>query len=217
MPYQQIIDSVYAGTRAQLSVGMLLPDAPGYDGSGLPAYTYDPKKAKALLAEAGHKDGVKFKLTTSNAVPDVQAAAVLVQSFAKDAGFTIEIENLPPAAYASAQMTHNWDAFMWRDYAITLSPYYQLWLFFKLPPSPNASGWAPQPYHDILKRGIDAGDPFSPAAGKIWNEAQRYYLDEMPMLFVVRLQPLNAFRAGVKNFAWRSDNLIDFAIIDATK
>jgi peptide/nickel transport system substrate-binding protein len=217
VPYQQIIDGVYAGSRAKRSVGILQPDAPGYSGQGLTKFEYDPKKAKALLADAGKKDGVKFKLTVSNAVPDVQEAAVLIQSYAKDAGFDIQIEQVPPAAYAAARYTYAWDANMYRDYAITLSPPYELYLFFKPAPAPNASGWRPPAYYEILDRGIAAGDPLSKDAGAIWNEAQRFLLDEVPMVFVVNIQPLNGFRSGVVGCAWRSDNLIDYYTLSATK
>ncbi|OLT22872.1 hypothetical protein BJF78_33120 [Pseudonocardia sp. CNS-139] len=217
IPYQQIIDTVYAGTRAKRSVGLLMPDAPGYDASGLAPYEYDPAKARQLLAQAGYPDGVSFTLTVSNAVPDVQESAVLVQSFAKDAGFDISIQEIPPAEYAANRNQQVWDAFMWRDYAITLSPSYELYLFFKPEPAPNATGWRPPAYYEILERGIAAGDPLSTEAGRIWNEAQRMLLDEAPMIFVVNLQPLNGFRAGVTDFAWRSDNLIDYWTLSATR
>ncbi|MGE3622059.1 MAG: ABC transporter substrate-binding protein, partial [Acidimicrobiia bacterium] len=64
VPYQQIVDDVYRG-RALPAVGFLNPLAPGYTDEGLPRYEYDPDKAKEMLEEAGHPNGVSFTLTVS--------------------------------------------------------------------------------------------------------------------------------------------------------
>ena len=77
---QLIIDKILRGRATQLA-GVLSPDAFGFDPE-LPQYNYDPAKAKALLAAAGHPDGIDVTLDTDGAGKDMAEAiaALLTQS-----------------------------------------------------------------------------------------------------------------------------------------
>jgi peptide/nickel transport system substrate-binding protein len=65
-----------------------------YDSAAKPA-TRDVAKAKALLAQAGHPNGLKLTLYTSDARVGMLPLALLTQQMAKDAGFDISIQNVP--------------------------------------------------------------------------------------------------------------------------
>jgi peptide/nickel transport system substrate-binding protein len=77
---QLIIDRILRGRATALN-GVLSPDAFGFDRK-LPAYGYDLAKAKALLAEAGHADGIDVTLDTDGAGKDMAEAiaALLTQA-----------------------------------------------------------------------------------------------------------------------------------------
>ncbi|MGE3622057.1 MAG: ABC transporter substrate-binding protein, partial [Acidimicrobiia bacterium] len=215
VPYQQIIDDVYRG-RALPAVGFLNPRAPGYTDDGLPRYEYDPDKAKEMLEEAGHPDGVSFTLTVSNALSDIQEVAVAIQSYAKDAGFDIEIQELPGAAFTEGVNNKTFDATLNRSASVTLSPAYELNLYFRAGSTTNGSGWESQEYYDAMAVGTSLPDPLSDEAGEAWNAVQKIYMDEVPMIFMARIQPLNAFANNVDGYANRSDNVIDFSMLTAT-
>lgn len=75
-----IIDKILRGRAVPLA-GVLSPDAFGFDPE-LPPYNYDPAKAKALLAAAGHPNGIDVTLDTDGAGKDMAEAiaALLTQA-----------------------------------------------------------------------------------------------------------------------------------------
>lgn len=103
----------------------LPPSLPGFDAS-LKSYElgYDPKKAQALLQEAGfkvsanggwEKDGQPLKgiLLTSNRAPN-DAIATLLQSQFKAIGVATEIQTLDSKAVMDATTQGKFDLLVWR-------------------------------------------------------------------------------------------------------
>ncbi len=72
------------------------PAHPAYCRKPIPKY--DPKKARALLAEAGYPDGLRVKLTTKNDLGEPRIARLL-QKLAADGGFDIDLNIVEPARY----------------------------------------------------------------------------------------------------------------------
>lgn len=68
---QLIIDRILNGAASPID-GILSPDA--FGASELPRMAYDPDKARALLAEAGHPDGIDITLDTEEATKDIAEA-----------------------------------------------------------------------------------------------------------------------------------------------
>ncbi|GAA1275242.1 ABC transporter substrate-binding protein [Kitasatospora nipponensis] len=65
----------------------------GYDPASADLYRYDPAKAKALLAQAGHPDGVDLTITTTSA----QGLPEQLQDQLKQVGIRTTIEVVPVA------------------------------------------------------------------------------------------------------------------------
>jgi peptide/nickel transport system substrate-binding protein len=217
IPYQQIIDQVYKG-RANPVVGLLDPNAPGYDDTGLLEQNYDAAKAKELLAEAGVTTPVEFTITMSNAVPDLQEVAIQMQSAAEEAGFKINIEVLPPAAFVAKQSAGEYQANMIRDMSVSYeSPPYSLLLSFpQNNPGRNTTGFEVPAYYEAVDAGVGAGDSLSPEAGKFWNQAVQVWQEYRPQIQLAKVQPLMVTRSNIDGFAHRTDNVIDFSILSKT-
>jgi peptide/nickel transport system substrate-binding protein len=213
MPYQQIIDNVYHGLAVRHGPGLLRTDAPGYDGSGFSDYNFDPTKAKALLAQAGIPNGASFTLSVSASEPDMQEAAVQIQTFAKQAGFKVTINQIPASAMATGRETHTFQAFITRDSSFVLTPSYELAVYTSPAGGNNLADWHDAAFQAALAAGNAAPDPFTAAAGKLWNAAERILVNQAPILFVAQIQPGVAMRSGVQGYAWRSDQDIDFSVM----
>lgn len=84
---QLIIDRILEGTATPLN-GVMSPDAFAFNDT-LPTYEYDPEKARALLAEAGHPNGVEVTLDVEGAFKDHAEALAAVMS---RGGFTVRVQ-----------------------------------------------------------------------------------------------------------------------------
>lgn len=74
---------------------------PGYLGEDCTArYSFDPARAKALLAEAGHKDGVTIKAIVSN-ISAQQPFMEIIQAQLGKAGIKLEMQVVDHATYQS--------------------------------------------------------------------------------------------------------------------
>lgn len=71
------------------------PSAP----EGLTPRTRDVAKARELLAEAGHGDGLTVQLHTTTLYPGMDTAATLFASQLKEIGVTAEVKMTPPDTY----------------------------------------------------------------------------------------------------------------------
>ncbi len=211
VPYQQIISNVYKG-RADMMQGWLDPDAPGYSTEGLFYPAYNADKAKALLSQAGHSS-VDCTILISNAVPDLEEAAVQIRSFASAAGFNVTINQQPAATASANQSAGNFEAVIIRDMAISLSPPYELLLQYTANSPLNSGKWQDPSYYAAVNKGINAGDPLTADAGKYWAQAMSIALDQVPQVSIARVQPLQVFASNVSGYAHRSDNVIDYSII----
>jgi peptide/nickel transport system substrate-binding protein len=95
---QQVLDTAAFGEGEV--TGPITSPAYRSDPSARPCPTRDVDKAKALLAEAGHADGVTIKMIVSQGEYATSVnEAQNVQAQLKDAGITVELETMEIGAY----------------------------------------------------------------------------------------------------------------------
>ena len=70
--------------------------SPGYSPTVGNKYTYQPAKAKAMLAAAGYPHGVSFDLVFPAGVAEYQTAAEIMKAELAPAGFNMSITQVPP-------------------------------------------------------------------------------------------------------------------------
>jgi peptide/nickel transport system substrate-binding protein len=97
VPYEALIDNVLYG----LGKPALGPVAYGVAyQKAVNECTYDPEKAKALLAEAGLSDGFAMTLTYREGRPEEEMTAVFLQAELAKYGIDVELEKIQTAAWS---------------------------------------------------------------------------------------------------------------------
>lgn len=218
IPYDDIIKNVYHGFAVRNGPSFLRTDHPGYDGEGFTDFTYAPDKAKELLAQAGASAPVSFELTVSAAEPDMQEAAVQIQTAAKAAGFNVQIKQVPASAFGEGRTAHSFQAFLLKDYAITLTPSYELNVYTAkeadgAPAGNNLGAWLNDDFDAAKAVGDALPDAYTAEAGKAWNAAEQVFINEAPIPMIAQIQPNFAMRDDVEGATWRSDQYLDFSLL----
>jgi ABC-type transport system substrate-binding protein len=103
---QAIVDSAMMGLGQPVLQTPISPATFGYT-TDLPKYSYNPDKARQLLAEAGYKKGEK---TYSIAVRSYDAPWVeAIAGQWRDVGFDVTLNVLETGAFNAIRPTENWD------------------------------------------------------------------------------------------------------------
>lgn len=78
-----------------------------------PRFDHDPERARALLASAGHGNGLKLRMPTSTLFQFAGEADAAVAEYLKDVGIDVTLDRMDVGAYASA----------YADYDISLNAF----------------------------------------------------------------------------------------------
>ncbi len=175
---QSIIDNVTLGNQKP-ATGMVPPFG-DYPASS--AVTFDPDKARALLAEAGFPGGVGLPdiefLTTDN--DSAKALAEALQAMWKlHLGVTVKIKQMEWTSYLTTMFKQEYDlaAGGWiGDYLDPLT-FLDMWI---KDGGNNRTGWSSDAFQALLDRAGQTADPA--ARYTLLKEAEEIFLAERPIL-----------------------------------
>ena len=218
IPYEQIVKEVYAG-RAVPKIGNINPTTKGYTTDGIQKMEYDVEKAKELLSGAG-QETVSFTLSVSTANQDLINLCLLIKSYAEDAGFEVNVEQLSSADFGTARAAATKQAIIYRNRAQVQTPEYSCITFFKPGDDPSSpSRWSDELNTKFWVE-VDAAralpDQLSDEAGGHWNKAQAILVEAAAEIFVCAIQPTQVFSSALKDWAYRSENQNDFGSFSLT-
>lgn len=178
-----------------------------YPGNSQPPYPFDPKKANALLDEAGYPRKAKGERFSLKLVPitngeDVTLFATFIQQSLGEVGIRVDITNFDYAGSLSAvYKEHNFDiATGWHQYRGDPAVSTTVWLRSGSPagsPWTNQYGWQ----SDVVDKLIDdAASEIDPAKRRaLYAELVKETNEQFPVWFVTERQFYTVVNKKLKN------------------
>jgi peptide/nickel transport system substrate-binding protein len=155
----------------------------------IPQYSYDPAKAKQLLAEAGHPNGgFTIKYVYESGYWWKRPLGELFQSNMKDLGISVEIQEMSPSAWAATLSNPDTagEAFGLVWWPTLATPYDYMWSIFDTQAQGSAGynwGYYSNPKLDKLLDAASA-EPDDAKRKQMYGEAQKLLVEESPALYV---------------------------------
>lgn len=201
---QAIVDTALLGFGIAGNDSPIPPNSPDtYRTDTIPR---DVEKAKALLAEAGHSDGLAVDLYTADHWPGVAAMVQAYQQMAAEAGIKVNIINTPASSY--------WDVIWLKKPFITSywSPRAtsaMLSTVFRKNAKYNETHWYRDDFDALLDKADATRDPQE--RRRLYQEAQRMLADEGGMIIPAFTSIVSALRSQCSGYKPHPDqNRYDF-------
>ena len=198
--------------------GMLNRHGPGYE-EGYDPYPYDPEKARALLAEAGHPDGIDIRFEWSKGGAGAVAMQEFVEWVQRDwgkIGVRTELIGYDVGTYFDQMlkgmnegthiMTIGWGetSFIWLEFVVTPAA---------LPPNGYNSGYYDNPrIGEIL--GQVKGALSEEEVVQHLREVQQVIADDVAWIPVYAYKLAFAVSPRVKGFVLAPENWQDFTLLE---
>ncbi|MBQ1770601.1 MAG: ABC transporter substrate-binding protein [Clostridia bacterium] len=161
----------------------------------LEGYTYDPDKAKALLAEAG-VTGLEFTLYACDEVKKL--AAQVIQDNLKDIGITVHVEEIERSALKPLMVEGNFDAALYNWANDSAGPDNNVRPILRTGVGGNRSHFSDPYIDDLMDKAMVEGDPDQRLA--MYHEIQEYVLDQAPIIPLYYEINYVAAKKGLANF-----------------
>jgi peptide/nickel transport system substrate-binding protein len=177
---------------------------PGY-APDLPQYSYQPDKARQMLADAGYPNGgFNLKYTFETGYFWKRPLGELFQSNMKDLGITVDIQELSPSAWAALLSNpetadHAFGVVWWPTLAI---PYDYMWSLFSKDAQGTAGynwGYYDNPEFDKLLNAAYS-EPDDAKRLALYAQCQHLLVDDAPALFVYEKNYRLPMQSSVKGF-----------------
>jgi len=199
---EEIIEGVYDGLA---TVGTPLPPALGewyVPASELESYEQDYDKAKELLEEAGHPNGIEFSVTVSPTLQTALQIAQVLQQQLKPAGINMELNTVEWGTFLDAWRNSDFDSFASLNGG-SFDPDGYFYRTFHSEGSTNVFNYSDSVMDDLLEQGRVTTD--LKERKEIYVEIQKRLIEQMPILFVAYADLHTIARENVKDFAQLSD------------
>ncbi|MEM8664646.1 MAG: ABC transporter substrate-binding protein [Pseudomonadota bacterium] len=172
-------------------------------------YAYDPKKSKALLAEAGHTDPVPFEITVINSPITIRMAEI-IQAQAAQAGFAPTIKQIDGASLIVVLRAKDFDL-SWSPWSGRSDPDGNMYNWFTIGGPNNFAGYESEEVDALMREARTTTDQAK--RGELYRKAEALIAEDAPMLFVHFDAILQATADGL-SYTQRPDG--SFHLSDAT-
>jgi peptide/nickel transport system substrate-binding protein len=191
---------VMLGVRGTVAKGPT-PSTVWWYNANVKGYTYDPAKAKSLLAEAGYANGFSGEFATDNTPLGLQFAELLQQQL-KKVNINITINPVNPADMYQQVLAAklNWAR---TDWTLRGDPDGLLRILFYTGNFANSTG-----YSGVDRLLTDASSTFDRAVRKkVYGEIEQRVIDDAPYVWFFYVPEYEPTRTPVQDFAWIPDSV----------
>ncbi|WP_264713392.1 ABC transporter substrate-binding protein [Limobrevibacterium gyesilva] len=198
---KRIVDIVMSG-RAAISNGPT-PAALWWADPALKPYDYDPAKAKALLAEAGHPNGIELSLATPQ-IALLQQVNQLVQEQLKPAGIAVKLDPVAQSDWYPrvVQLAINFTPMRWSHRP---DPDGLMTLLFHSKGAGNSTRYSNPEVDSLIDRARAVTDQGE--RQKLYRKAQEIIMQDLPYVPLFFSLEFAAMRDDVKNHVWVADEI----------
>lgn len=193
-----ILDQLIGG-RGTLASGVIPPALEGADTTR-PPYAYDPARARALLREAGHPNGIDLELWSSTS-PPVPRVAEAIQAYLGEVGIRARLVQREAAAVREAARNGQTDIIVkdwFADYPDAENFLYPLLHSANHGVGGNVSFYANPQYDQLVTRARrEVRDSLRLA---MYRQADSLAFTEAPMLYLFHYRELFAVQPWIEGF-----------------
>src|SRR4051812_45351565 len=189
------VGEVVASGHYTLGAGPIAPTLLGYDESLAQTYTYDPEKAKSLIAESGVTDLSFTLINRTNSFWPLLGQ--LIQSDLQAVGITVTIEGLEDAEFFDRLNTGDAQAFL-NDWTWDNGdPDNIMFPIFASERAETRMGFKNTDLQDLVAKAQVEADP--DARAKLYVDAQKIVLDNATMVILGYPERAIGAKATVQN------------------
>jgi ABC-type transport system substrate-binding protein len=194
---------VFLGT-GDIAKSIVPPIVGGYDPSFF-TYDYDPARARALLAEAGHPNGFEIELLFSNIWWWEEAMAVQLSDQLKAVGVNCRPQRITGSDLRArgAPARQDMALFTFEDGPIVLDPVYTIYLLARSDGVSNRARYANPAFDALVDRARTSPDKAVQAAAV--KEAQKIWMEDAPWIMTVYPQTFEAMAPNISGWVPHPD------------
>ncbi len=193
-----ILDQLLGG-RGRVANGVIAPALEGADTTRA-GYAHDPARAKQLLAEAGHPNGIDIELWHSQDAT-ISRLAQAVQGYLAEAGIRAKLVQRDASSAREAARKGETDMILktwYADYPDADSFLYPLLHTRSAGPGGNVSFYSNRTVDSLVGRARRTLDDAARTA--LYAEADRLAYEEAPMIYLFHYNELYAVQPWVRDF-----------------
>ncbi len=206
LPRDDVLKTVYQGL-ADKQTGCIPIIYPNFTDK---FWTYDTNldKAKALLAEAGFKDGFKSTLSYNAGDPVQEPIAILYQTWLRQIGVEITLNKVPAATFYDFVTKREQPMIFYLDSPWVPDPGYSTQLYFNSKSYVDYSNYVNPEVDSLIKSGLETLDP--KVRDETYTRVQQLVMGDAPWGFIVWPRYVLARRANLKGFTYYTSNNLRF-------
>ncbi len=163
-------------------------------------YTYNPDKARQLLAEAGYANGFSVELSYEPIYPPDEVTATIIQSELAKVGITVTLKSTPASAFETQIYTYAMPFALRWMMPFHPDPYYGFSLMWRTGAFDNTENYFNPEVDKLIDQGLSITDPAArKEAGYV---IQRTIMDDAPVVFMIQRDYTVAIRDNIVGWNW---------------